>query len=49
MPTEPTLTIVPKELDDILRMIHILLEPDEAGPGFYLQPDTEEDADVHND
>ena len=38
MPTAAVLPISPAELDDILRMVHLLLGDDEAGPGFYITP-----------
>lgn len=36
MTTDAVLPICESDLESILRMIHLLLGPDEAGPGFFL-------------
>jgi hypothetical protein len=47
---EPTLQIERSDLDDLLRMVQVLLGPDEAGPAFYLNDTpTPEAPDVHDD
>ena len=47
---EPTLQITRSDLDELLRMVQVLLGPDEAGPAFYLaDAKPQEDSDVHND
>ena len=38
MTTDAVLPISHAELDDILRMVHLLLGDDEAGPGCYITP-----------
>ena len=50
MQHEPTLELERSDLDELLRMVQILLGPDEAGPAFYIKdtPDQEPD-NVHND
>ena len=47
---EPTLQITRSDLDELLRMVQILLGPDEAGPAFYLtETSDQENKDVYND
>ena len=47
---EPTLQIERSDLDELLRMVQVLLGPDEAGPAFYLNDTPDQEArDVHDD